>query len=185
MRTIQALLSPANLVAILAIPEARAEKWAPLLARACACFEIQSPLQIAAFIAQVGHESGRLHYVKEIWGPMPWQEKYEGRKDLGNTQTGDGKRYMGRGLIQITGRDNYQQASHALGIDFVDAPYLLEQPGIAALSAAWFWDAHHLNELADTGDMRHITRVINGGYNGLEERMKIYAEALEVLSDES
>ena len=174
-----------QLIDILDIPAARAEKWARLLARACHCFGIDSPMRMAAFIAQIGHESGGLHYVKEIWGPMPWQERYEGREDLGNTQIGDGKRFMGRGLIQLTGRNNYAAASKALGIDFVDAPYLLEQPGLAALSAAWYWHQHRLNDPADAGDMRHITRIINGGYNGLEERMAFYEKALEVLKDES
>ncbi len=170
-----------QLMDVFGIPKARAEKWSPLVTWACRCFEINSPLRIAAFVAQVGHESGRLRYVKEIWGPMPWQQRYEGRIDLGNTEPGDGKRFMGRGLIQLTGRNNYTAASRALGIDFVNAPHLLEQPGLVAMSAAWFWDQHALNDLADVGDMRRITRIINGGYNGLEERMAFYEKALACL----
>jgi len=176
------LLTPDHLAAMLDIPAARAETWAEPLARACACYEINTPLRIAAFIAQIGHESGCLRYTSEIWGPTKWQRRYEGRADLGNTEPGDGFRFRGRGLIQLTGRANYARASNALGVDLLASPELLEQPRLAALSAAWFWDAHHLNDLADSGDMRHITRLINGGYHGLEERMALYERALQGLS---
>jgi len=173
-----------HLIDILDIPAARAAKWVQPIHAACACYGIESPLQVAAFLAQIGHESGRLRYVREIWGPTSWQKRYEGRADLGNTEPGDGFKFRGRGLIQITGRNNYARASIALGVDLTESPELLEQPNIAALSAAWFWDEHHLNDLADVGDMRHITRIINGGYNGLDERMKFYELALNALNVE-
>lgn len=144
-------------------------------------YEITTRLRIAALLAQVGHESGGLRYVREIWGPTPAQQRYEGRADLGNTQPGDGKRYMGRGLIQITGRANYADVGHALGIDAVDAPEVLESPLYAALSAGWYWHTRMLNPLADTGDMAAITRRINGGYNGLQDRMARYERALKAL----
>jgi len=173
------------LLDMFAIPDARAALWAAPLSKACEFYGIESPLQIAAFLAQIGHESGRLRYVREIWGPTSWQKRYEGRLDLGNVEAGDGSKFRGRGLIQITGRANYGRCGDALGLDLIDQPNLLEVPKHAAMSAAWFWDAHHLNELADVGDMRHITRMINGGYNGLDERLALYEKALEVLKDES
>jgi len=171
-----------TLVAILAIPAARAAKWAVPLANACDIYEINTPMRIAAFIAQIGHESGRLYYTRELWGPTAAQARYEGRLDLGNTEPGDGYRFRGRGLIQITGRANYARASKALGIDFTESPGILERPVAAAVSAAWFWASHGLNDLADIGDIRHITRRINGGYNGIEERTAFYDKALEVFS---
>jgi len=174
-----------HLIDILDIPAARAAKWVVPLNRACAHYNIETPLQVAAFIAQAGHESGRLRYVREIWGPTPWQLKYEGRISLGNVEPGDGFKFRGRGLIQITGRENYGLCGDALGLDLIESPELLEAPGHAAMSAAWFWHAHHLNELADVGDMRHITRMINGGYNGLDERMKFYELALNALNVEA
>ncbi len=169
------------LLDIFSIPDARAAKWAAPLSGACELYDIQTPLQIAAFLAQIGHESGQMRYVREIWGPTSWQRNYEGRADLGNVEPGDGSRFRGRGLIQITGRANYGRCGDALGLDLLESPDLLEAPEHAAMSAAWFWHAHHLNELADAGDMRHITRIINGGYNGLEERLKFYAMALDAM----
>jgi len=174
-----------HLLDLFDIPDARAAKWAEPLSDACGFYTIQTPLQVAAFLAQIGLESGRLRYVREIWGPTLWQENYEGRLDLGNVEPGDGSKFRGRGLIQITGRANYRRCGDALGLDLINRPERLEVPTHAAMSAAWFWDAHHLNELADVGDMRHITRMINGGYNGLDERMAFYEKALEVLKNES
>lgn len=183
MRDIQEIITPQSLTAMLAIPPARADKWAAPIAIACAHYGIESPLQIAAFVAQIGHESGRLRYVREIWGPTAAQRAYEGRRDLGNTQSGDGSRYRGRGLIQITGRTNYERAALALGLPLLEQPELLEEPRHAAMSAAWYWHSRHLNELADAGDMRGLTRLINGGYNGLDERLAIYHQAMEVLRE--
>jgi putative chitinase len=163
----------------------RALPWLAPLNDAMAEFGINTPAQVAAFLAQVGHESGRLVYVKEIWGPTqcPWQAKYEGRKDLGNIQVGDGKRYMGRGLIQITGRANYQECSKALGIDFEANPEMLEQPRYAARSAAWFWDSHGCATPAEAGNIRAVTRIINGGYNGLDDRIALFNKAKLALAD--
>ncbi len=140
-------------------------------------FEINTPLRIAAFIAQIGHESGSLRYTREI----ATGAAYEGRKDLGNTQPGDGPRYRGRGLIQCTGRANYAAVSKALGIDFITQPELLETVDNACRSAAWWWKAHKLNELADNKQFDKITKVINGGTNGQADRRAIYERALFVL----
>ncbi|MBL7231804.1 MAG: glycoside hydrolase family 19 protein, partial [Pseudomonas sp.] len=138
--------------------------------------------RIAAFIAQVGHESGQLRYVREIWGPTAQQAGYEGRADLGNTVKGDGSKYRGRGLVQITGRANYAACGEALGLDLINQPELLEQPQHAAMSAAWFWSTKGLNTLADKGEFVKITRRVNGGVNGLEDRQRLYAQAQKVLA---
>ena len=100
---------------------------------------------------------------------------------MGNTAPGDGWRYRGRGLIQVTGKANYQNAGAALGLDLVGHPELLEQPERAALSAAWFWSASGLNELADAGLFEMITRKINGGLNGQAERVALRDRAAKVL----
>jgi putative chitinase len=127
---------------------------------------------MAAFLAQVLHESGGLRYTRELASG----EAYEGRGDLGNVQTGDGVRFKGRGLLQITGRTNYAACSRGIFGDtrLLDTPALLEIPRYAALSAAWWWDTHGLSELADAGDFDRITRRINGGYNGRAERNRFY-----------
>ena len=136
----------------------------------------------------MGHESGRLVYVREIWGPTAAQLRYEGRRDLGNVEPGDGKRFLGRGLIQVTGRDNYKAATRALRAvesrapDFEQDPVALEQPPWAALSAAWFWHSRGLNALADRGDFLGITKKINGGTNGLDDRLALWAAAKKVLA---
>ena len=144
-------------------------------------YDIDDGMRMAAFLAQIGHESAGLHYALEIWGPTVAQHGYEGRADLGNTQPGDGFRYRGRGLIQVTGRANYAKASEALGLDFVAQPELLEQPEYAARSAAWYWHAHGLNELADVGDFMTITRKINGGTNGYADRLRLYEAGKHAL----
>lgn len=169
---------------------ARAAAWQPHLNLACVLFSIDSPKRLAAFLAQIGHESGHLVYVREIWGPTPAQARYEGRLDLGNVQVGDGKRFMGRGLIQTTGRANYRATRNGLMEflpdvpDFEASPEELEKPDMAALSAAWYWNSRNLNALADVGDdasFVQITRRINGGTNGLAERQALYAAAKAVL----
>ena len=142
-------------------------------------FEIsENSLREAAFVAQLAHESGGFHYVKEIASG----EAYEGRKVLGNTEPGDGVRFKGRGLIQITGRANYEKCGEALDAPLLEQPQLLEQPILACRSAAWFWQTHGLNELADKGDFKLITKRINGGYNGYADRVAYYDRAKEVLA---
>jgi len=145
-------------------------------------YAIVGTLRVAAFIAQVGHESGQLRYVREIWGPTAQQLGYEGRADLGNTAKGDGSKYRGRGLIQITGRVNYAACGEALGLDLVNQPALLEQPQYAAMSAAWFWSTRGLNTLSDQNEFAKITRLINGGLTGQADRLALYEKALQVLA---
>lgn len=155
----------------------RAQDWYPYVRAACIEFEITAPVRLAAFLAQVGHESGGFVYTREIWGPTEAQKRYEGRKDLGNTQPGDGSRFRGRGLIQITGRANYEAVARAMGIDCVSRPELLERPEFAARASAWWWAAHGCNELADAGDFVALTRRTNGGTNGLADRLERWERA--------
>ncbi|UIN53630.1 glycoside hydrolase family 19 protein [Pseudomonas kribbensis] len=150
-------------------------------------YQIVGPKRGAAFIAQIGHESGQLRYVREIWGPTVAQREYEGRADLGNTVPGDGRKFCGRGLIQITGRANYAKCGEALGLDLINHPELLELPQYATMSAAWWWATHGLNTLADAGDNANIGSIINTGRrgrvpNGADDRAALYARALKVLA---
>jgi putative chitinase len=153
----------------------------PFIEDAMAEFEINTPRRQAMFLAQVGHESGGLHFLREIWGPTPTQKRYEGRVDLGNLQPGDGSKFRGRGLIQVTGRSNYEACGEALDLPLLDHPELLETPKNAVRSAAWFWKVRGLNELADVGDFMGITRRINGGLNGYDQRVALYGKAQEAL----
>ena len=167
---------------------ATAERWQKHLQFACDAYQINTPKRLAAFLAQIGHESGYLQYVKEIWGPTIAQKRYEGREDLGNVFPGDGKKYMGRGLIQMTGRNNYIATRDGLRKimtevpDFEEFPEYLETPPFAALSAAWYWFEHGLNELADRGEFEKITRRINGGFNGYADRLALYNKAMKALA---
>jgi len=145
-------------------------------------FEINTPQRICMFLGQIGHESGQLRYAKELASGTA----YEGRKDLGNTLPGDGVRYKGRGLIQITGKYNYGLVSLALGIPCLEKPELLEQPENAVRSAGWYWYKKNLNTLADLGQYRLISYRINGGKepkdpNGWADRMKLFNRAREVI----
>lgn len=170
-----------QLRAIMPYAAGRAATFIDPLNRAMAERGIDTPQRQAAFLAQVAHESGSLRYVKEIASG----DAYEGRADLGNTEPGDGSRYKGRGLIQITGRTNYRACSAALfgdGQALLDHPEFLELPENATRSAAWFWAARGLNERADRGEFERITRIINGGTNGMADRLAHWDRALKVLA---
>ena len=162
--------------------------FVPLLNTAMVRYQIIDPKRVAAFIAQIGHESGQLKYVKEIWGPTAAQARYEGRKDLGNTQPGDGSRYRGHGFIQTTGRANHvavrDRLRQRLSVevpDFEEHPEALAELPWACLSAADYWDMRKLNALADAGDFVAITRRINGGTNGLADRQALHHAACLAL----
>ena len=149
-------------------------------------YQIVGPLRMAAVIAQIGHESGQFRYVREL-GNDQYLSKYDTgslAKRLGNTPEadGDGQKYRGRGLIQITGRANYMTCGEALGIDLIKQPELLEKPQHACMSAAWFWATKGLNTLADAGQFDKITQRINGGQNGSADRQALYVRALKVLA---
>lgn len=152
-------------------------------------FGIDTPARQAAFLAQLCHESGSLRYVSEIASGMA----YNGRKDLGNTKpeaiaiaaqhgSTPGPWWKGHGLIQVTGYDNHLACGTALGLDLLNEPTLLEQPVHATRSAAWFWASRNLNDLADTGDFERITKRINGGLNGYDDRLAAYDRAKEALA---
>ena len=129
-------------------------------------FEINTAVRQQHFLAQVAHESDHFNVTKEYASG----KAYEGRKDLGNTQKGDGERFRGRGLIQLTGRFNYEAASKALGEPYVDDPPLVEKFPAAAIVSGWFWHKNDINKHADRDDVRAVTKVVNGGYNGLDSR---------------
>jgi putative chitinase len=149
--------------------------FAPLMA-AMAAAEMKTPLRRSHFLAQVGHESGELRYTEEIASG----KAYEGRKDLGNTQPGDGPKFKGRGLIQLTGRANYVAFGRSIAADLTDGTAccrVAEDPAMAVQAAIWFWQTHGLNALADKDDLLAITRKVNGGTNGLDDRRRILDRA--------
>jgi predicted chitinase len=158
-------------------PAERIRRFLPLLNETMTEFDINTPARIRMFLAQVGHESGQLRYLKEIASG----DAYEKRADLGNSMPGDGPRYKGRGLIQLTGRRNYAIASLALDLPLLDNPELLEEPENACRVSGWYWKNNSLNSFADAGLFKEVTRRINGGYNGYADRYKLYQRALEVL----
>lgn len=159
-----------------------AEALALDLGTAMALHQITTPERAAMFIAQVAHESGQFQFRTEVWGPTPAQSRYWCRFiDLGNWLPSHGYMYRGRGYLQITGRRNYVQVSKALGHDFLGAHAQdLASPRFAALSAAWWWQEHRCNQIADTKDFVAVTRRINGGVNGLSERQAYYHRALPI-----
>jgi putative chitinase len=168
----------AQLVAVMPLARSRAAAFLAPLNAAMLEFGITTSARQASFLSQVGHESGQLRYVRELASG----QAYEGRADLGNTQRGDGVRFRGRGLLQVTGRANYAACGKALGLDLLAQPELLEQTVNACRSAGWFWQTRELNALADAGDQERVTRRINGGVNGLAERLALYREARKVLA---
>ena len=158
-------------------PSRKLKLFFPSIQKALIEGEINTKLRIAAFIAELGHESGQLRYMEEIADGSA----YEGRKDLGNDKAGDGKKYKGRGPIQLTGKNNYRKFGKSINIDLVSNPYLVATPEYGFRAAVWFWTTHNLNELADNGEFDKITRIINGGTNGQQDRRDLYKKALEVL----
>jgi putative chitinase len=173
----------------------RARLFADVLSAGMAFYMIDSPLRQAMFLANVGHESGRLQFTTELWGPTAAQKGYEGRVDLGNIQPGDGKRFRGHGLIQTTGRANHAAARDRLRARFSDVPDFetepeqLAEPQWAALSACDYWDMRGLNEWADKGDFDGVCDLINrgrktqadGDSNGWADRLALYNAARAAL----
>ena len=173
-------MTPEQLVKIMPAAKDRAGMYCKWLNIAMAAYDIDTPARQAAFLAQVAHESGSLRYTQEIASGTA----YEGRSDLGNTQPGDGVKFKGHGLLQITGRANHAACSQALFGDakvLTSYPDALSSPLLACLSAAWFWDSKKLNALADVGDFDRITRRINGGLNGLDQRREFWDRAKVVF----
>jgi putative chitinase len=167
--------------------------YSAVLSEAVDKWEINTPQRLQAFLAQLAHESGYFRYIREIASG----NAYEGRKDLGNIYPGDGKKFKGRGLIQITGRNNYLACSMALFGDnrLLKNPDILATPQYAVESACWFWKKTGLNEIADKPDtwtkkvgektytkFQWITRKINGGLNGISDREELYERAKKFLT---
>ena len=133
---------------------------------------LDNSLRLIHFLAQLAHESGNFRYMEEIASGAA----YEGRKDLGNVNKGDGVRYKGRGPIQLTGRANYRKYGQQLGIDFENNPEIVALPSVGLLVACKYWSDNNLNQIADCDDVALITRRINGGLNGFYDRKnKLYA----------
>lgn len=189
-----------QLIAATTAKAAFAQKFLPYIIDTFDRYEINTPIRQLCFLAQVGHESGGLFYTEELASG----QAYEGRTSLGNIQPGDGVRFKGRGLIQITGRANYKSIGDNLGIDFITTPTLLggknvtvctdDQLKYAALSAGWFWDSRNLNKIADLIDIQNpidegsnlanfqlLTKKINGGFNGLSDRLSRYKNGHEIF----
>ena len=182
-------------------------KWFEPLQETFEKYQINTPKRQACFIGQCMHESGGFKFVKEnlnysakalmaTWPSrfpdMDTAEKYERQPEkiankvysgrMGNTEDGDGAKYIGRGLIQLTGKDNYKAFGEAIGEDLVANPQLVEQPRYAALSAGWFWNKRGLNALADAMDVTTMTVRINGGRIGIDDRIAKINKALDVLA---
>lgn len=145
-------------------------------------FDINTPLRWCHYLAQIAHESGELRYSEEIASGKAYDTGKLAIK-LGNTPEadGDGQKYKGRGLIQVTGRNNYEMYKQYCGYDVVKQPELLAKPVGAIRSSMWFWKSKGLNELADRDEFVAITKRINGGTNGIEDRRKYLARAKKVL----
>lgn len=165
--------------------QAKCQAYLPFMQQAMEEFEINTLLREAAFLAQIAHESGEFRWMEEIWGPTEAQKRYEPRcpkaTELGNTHPGDGKRFKGRGPIQITGRANYKKYGDLLGIHLTDQPELAATPEVGFRIAGLFWKLNKLNELADQQKFEKITRCINGGLTGQADRVKYYERAKVVL----
>jgi putative chitinase len=183
-------------------------KWLQPLLDTFQKYEINTPQRQAAFIGQCAHESGNFKVLQEnlnysakglmaTWSSrfpdMDTAERYErqpekiankvyARADMGNTDDGDGWKYRGRGVIQLTGKNNYRTCGEALGLDLVVNPDLILEPQYACLSAGWFWNKRGLNTLADANDIETITKRVNGGLHGLLDRQAKTQIALEVLN---
>lgn len=185
----------------------RASQWTVPLQQACDRYFINTPLRVAAFLAQVGVESARLTALSEnlnysaegLLATFPKyfnavqaaqyerqpqriaNHVYANRYGNGDEASGDGWRFKGRGCLQITFKDNYAACGKAIGLPLDSHPELLEQPCNAALAAGWYWDSRDLNKLADAGRFEGITRAINGGLNGYSERLALYAAGKRAL----
>jgi putative chitinase len=149
---------------------ARLNAHLPYIVPSLEAMHIDTPDRIAAFLAQLAHESAEYRYMEEIADGSA----YEGRLDLGNTEPGDGVKFKGHGPIQITGRLNHAACGKALGIDLIAEPRLICTPVYGTASACWFWNSRDLSRLADRNWFKTITRIINGGLNGLADRIQYW-----------
>jgi predicted chitinase len=160
---------------------AKADQLVVAINKAMQEAEINTSQRQAAFIAQIAHETGGFKWLQEL-GDDAYFARYDGREDLGNTEPGDGPRFHGRGFLQITGRFNYEKAGNALGLDLINDPDQAAKPDVGARIAAWYWRTRNLNYFADKNDFITITRRINGGLNGLEDRESYWEKAKLALA---
>jgi putative chitinase len=201
-------LEAAQLAAACECPPERAAQWLPWIERAWRCYGIDTPLRLAAFLAQANHESDGLRVLSEGMNysadglQATWPKRfdpataaeyarnperiankvYANRMGNGDEASGDGWRYRGGGIFQLTGRDDYKQYGAAVGLDLLSDPNLIRVPGWpAAMSAAWEWDRSKINPLADAGNIDAVSKRINGGTIGLNERRRCYAVAKRAL----
>lgn len=172
---------PVPMTALGALVGAQAGTWFEPLNKALREAYITEPLEVAHFLAQVLHETGGFRWLEEIWGPSAAQRRYEGRRDLGNVLPGDGYLFRGRGLIHLTGRNNYQKAGQALGLPLEERPELAAEPEHAARIACWYWNSRGLGRAALRDDLEQVTRGVNGGVNGLADRAAWLARAKAAL----
>jgi len=201
------MITESLLVASQTCTPAMADKWCVSLRYTCSNFDINTPERVAGFLAQVGHESGGFRFTVEnlnyraealtrIWSsrfPMGVaasyamqperiaNRAYADRMGNGDETSGDGWKYRGRGLIQLTGKNNYAAFSLAADNEALLKPDLVAEPELAALSAGWFWAENGLNELADDKDIVGMTKRINGGINGLDDRQMRYSRLISCL----
>lgn len=173
------IVTATQIKAIMPNAATRYSKFLPFINKFSSEFGIDTPLRMAHYLAQIAHESGELRYTKEIASGVA----YEGRKDLGNINKGDGVKFKGRGLIQITGRANYEAYKKYCGFDVVSNPSFLELPLGAVRSSMWFFAVYkNLNKCADADDVETITKRINGGLNGYDSRKEYLRRAKKALN---
>jgi putative chitinase len=186
-----------------------AEHWCEALNNILPDYDINTPQRVGSFLAQCAHESGgftalhenlnyRAETLSKVW-PKYFpadvaahyahnqeaiaNRAYANRMGNGDEASGDGFRYCGRGLIQLTGKDNYQAFADSLQMAVEDVPAFLQTFEGAIQSACWFWESNNLNQFADSGDIKTMTKRINGGTLGLEDRMMHYNKALQILGN--
>jgi len=189
-----------------------ADRWVVALNETCEEFAIDTPFRIAGFLSNVAHESAGFKFVKEnlnysaaslmrVWpSRFPTVEiaqryamqpekianrAYADRMGNGDEASGDGAKFLGRGLIQLTGKNNYVAYSLACNNEALQHPEIVEQPKYAAESAGWFWNVNRLNTLADAQDIGGMCKRINGGYNGLDDRQMKYAKLMDYFDQAS
>ena len=156
---------------------ARLDAHLPYIVPAMVEGGIDNPLRVAAFLAQLAHESGEYRYMAELASG----DDYEGRLDLGNTEPGDGRKFKGHGPIQITGRANHAACGAALGLDLISDPLQITKPEHGTRAAVWFWNSRNLSVLADLSWFQTITRIVNGGLNGWADRLNYYTRNRSIL----
>lgn len=166
-------------------PKAKIDEYFKNLCLTMDRFGINSKKRMKMFLAQLAHESYQFKYLEEIWGPTEQQKKYEPPSTvatrLGNSEKGDGFKFKGRGALQLTGRANYKTVGDYFKVDFIKNPEKAASPEWAFMIAGWFWETRKLNELADKEDLIGVTKKVNGGLNGLEDRKKYYDKFETIL----